>query len=79
MPAKQPTTALDIYLNEQKVTMIDKTAVLEDEFKLTHKVYFEKEQGEQKGKAAFHRTRFSRTISTVSPDAFTKKSPDVLL
>ena len=58
--------AMCIYLNEQKVTTLDKAAVLADEFELTHKVHFDK-QGEQKGRALFNRSRFPKPLPTVSP------------
>lgn len=58
--------AVCIYLNEQKVTTLDKAAVLADEFELTHKVNFDSEQGEQKGRALFNRSRFPKPLPTVS-------------
>ena len=52
------------YINEQKVSTLDKAAVLADEFILTHKTDFDKRQGEKKGRALFHRPNFSKPVST---------------
>lgn len=59
------------YINEQKVSTLDRAAVLADEFTLTHKTEFNNRQGEQKGKSLFHRPRFPKPVSTSA--SFTNK------
>ena len=52
------------FINEQKVSTLDRAAVLADEFILTHKPDFDRRQGEQKGRALFHQPNFSKPVST---------------
>lgn len=66
------------HLNELKVTTIDKAAILADDFMLTHKIDFDREQSERMIRAAFNRARFSKPTPIASTSLTSRPLEELL-